>query len=195
MTRLKEPEFAIKTECIFLPLILLAAVFFRLWKPDSVPPGLTHDEANNVHDAAAVLDGVRPFYFPVAQGKEPLYPYSVAGLMVLLGRSPWVMRLTSVIWGLLLLAISYAWARRAFDPAVALCTAAGLAVSFWPVSTARMGLRAITLPVLFAASAHLFWLCRGERTARGCCAAGRISVSGIEFGDWRAIRGKLNRFP
>lgn len=168
MTRLKEPELArkFKTEWIFLPLILLAAVFFRLWRLDSVPPGLTHDEANNVHDAAAVLDGVRPFYFPVAQGKEPLYPYSVAGLMALLGRSPWVMRLTSVIWGLLLLAVSYAWARRAFDPAVALCTAAGLAVSFWPVSTARMGLRAIALPALFAASAHLFWLGKGERATR-----------------------------
>jgi 4-amino-4-deoxy-L-arabinose transferase-like glycosyltransferase len=146
-----------QAERVFLLLILLSAAFFRLWKLDSVPPGLTHDEANNVHDAVGVLDGVRPFYFPVAQGKEPLYPYSVAALMALLGRSPWVMRLTSGLFGLLMVLMAYAWARRAFDPVTALLTAAGLAVGFWPVSVARMGLRAITLPALFTTAAYLTW--------------------------------------
>ena len=46
-----------RAEWAWLLLILLAAVALRLWRLDSVPPGLTHDEANNVHDAAAVLDG------------------------------------------------------------------------------------------------------------------------------------------
>jgi 4-amino-4-deoxy-L-arabinose transferase-like glycosyltransferase len=140
-----------------LLLILLAAAFLRLWQLDSVPPGLTHDEANNVHDAAAVLDGVRPMHFPVAQGKEPLYPYSVAALMAVLGRSPWTMRLTSALWGLLVVVLSYAWTRRAFGPVIASLTAAGLAVGFWPVSTSHMGLRAITLPALFAVAVYCLW--------------------------------------
>jgi len=146
-----------RAEWALLITILLAAAFLRLWQLGSTPPGLTHDESNNVHDAAAVLDGVRPLYFPVAQGKEPLYPYSVAALMALLGRSPLVMRLSSAIWGLLLAAVAYAWTRRAFGPAVALLATAGLAVSFWPVAASRMGLRAITLPVLFTASAYFLW--------------------------------------
>lgn len=160
-----------------LLLILLAAAFLRLWQLDTVPPGLTHDEANNVHDAAAVLDGVRPAYFPVAQGKEPLYPYSVALLMAALGPSAWAMRLTSAFWGLALVVLSYAWVRRAFGPAIALLTAAGLATGFWPVATSRMGLRAITLPVLFTAAVYFLW--RGGKWANGRIgesANGRESV-------------------
>jgi 4-amino-4-deoxy-L-arabinose transferase-like glycosyltransferase len=98
----------------------------------------------------------------VAQGKEPLYPYSVAALMAVLGRSPWVMRLTSAMWGLLLVAATYSWVRRAFDTEVALLTAAGLAVGFWPVTTSRLGLRAIALPVMFAASAGFLWCAIGR---------------------------------
>ena len=157
-------ERAWRSEWLWLLLILLAAAFLRLWRLDSVPPGLTHDEANNVHDAAAVLDGERPLFFPVAQGKEPLYPYSVAALMAVLGRSPWVMRLTSAIWGLLLVAATYSWVRRAFDTEVALLTAAGLAVGFWPVTTSRLGLRAIALPVMFVASAWFLWGAIGLRS-------------------------------
>ena len=137
---------------IWFALILALAAALRLYRLDSVPPGLTHDEANNVHDAASILHGVRPFYFPVAQGKEPLYPYSVALVMAITGSSPFAMRLTSAFWGLLLVVLSYAWAKRAFNYPVALWMAAGLALSFWGVSTSRMGLRAIALPVFFVAS-------------------------------------------
>ena len=65
-------------EWALLALILCLALALRLWRLDSVPPGLTHDEASNGHDAAAVLRGVRPIYFTVGYGHEPLYPYSVA---------------------------------------------------------------------------------------------------------------------
>jgi len=133
-------------------LVLLLAVALRLWRLDSVPPGLTHDEANNVHDAVSVLRGARPFYFPVAQGKEPLYLYSVALMMALVGPTPFAMRLTSAFWGLLLVVLTYAWTRRSFGRPTALWAAAGLSLSFWGVSTSRMGLRAITLPVLLTAA-------------------------------------------
>ncbi|MBN1316662.1 MAG: hypothetical protein JXA42_14385 [Anaerolineales bacterium] len=145
------------SEHILLILILLTAAFFRFFALDKVPPGLTHDEANNVHDAASILDGIRPFYFPVAQGKEPLYIYSAGGLMALVGRTPWTLRFSSAIWGMLLIIITFTWVRKAFDKSTALVTSAGLAVCFWPVTTARLGLRAVTLPVLFTAFTFLFW--------------------------------------
>jgi 4-amino-4-deoxy-L-arabinose transferase-like glycosyltransferase len=172
-----------RTELTWLLIILLVAAFFRLWRLDSVPPSLTHDEANNVHDAMAVLDGVRPLYFPVAQGKEPLYPYSVAAHMSLLGRSPWTTRLASAAWGLSLILLAYAWTRRAFGPTVALLTAAGLAVGFWPVATSRMGLRAITLPVLFTAAIWFLW--QGGESAHwrvGESADQRVSESATRRG-------------
>jgi 4-amino-4-deoxy-L-arabinose transferase-like glycosyltransferase len=142
----------IRWKWTWFALILALAATLRLYRLDSVPPGLTHDEANNVHDATLILHGVRPFYFPVAQGKEPLYPYSVALVMAIVGPSPFAMRLASALWGLSLVVLSYVWAERAFDRSVALWTAAGLALSFWGVSTSRVGLRAIALPVLFVAA-------------------------------------------
>lgn len=133
-------------------LVLCLAGALRLWQLDDVPPGLTHDEANNVHDAAFILRGVHPLYFPVAQGKEPLYLYSVAMVMALAGSTPLAMRFTSAMWGVLLVALTHAWARKAFGRSVALWAAGGLALSFWGVSTSRMGLRAITWPVFLTAA-------------------------------------------
>jgi 4-amino-4-deoxy-L-arabinose transferase-like glycosyltransferase len=145
-------------EWALLALIICLALALRLWRLDSVPPGLTHDEASNGHDAAAVLRGVRPIYFTVGYGHEPLYPYSVAPVMALLGANDTTLRLTTVGWGLALILLSYGFARRLFGPLPALLTAAGMATSFWCVMTSRVGLRAITLAATFTASAFCFWM-------------------------------------
>lgn len=144
--------------CSLVILILFLATALRLWRLDGVPPGLTHDEASNGHDAAAVLRGIRPIYFTVGYGHEPLYPYSVALVMSLLGPTDTALRLTTVGWGLALILLSYGFARRLFGPMPALLTAAWMATSFWCVMTSRVGLRAITLATIFTASALCFWL-------------------------------------
>ncbi len=138
--------------------ILLAGAALRFLFLSEVPPGLTHDEANNVYDGAGVLAGIRPLFFPVAQGKEPLYPYSVAGMMALLGPTPFAMRLTTAFWGMLLLAAAFTTVRRLFDLPEALLATGWLALSFWGFTTSRMGLRAVTLPLFFSLS--LYWLHR-----------------------------------
>jgi 4-amino-4-deoxy-L-arabinose transferase-like glycosyltransferase len=147
-----------KWERALLILILCLAAALRLWQLDSAPPGLTHDEASNGHDAAAVLQGVRPIYFTVGYGHEPFYPYSVAMVMSLLGSTDIALRLTTVGWGLALILLSYGFTRRLFGPLPALLAAAWMAVSFWCVMTSRVGLRAVTLVVTFTASAYCFWL-------------------------------------
>lgn len=136
--------------------ILAVAVVLRTWQLGSVPPGLTHDEASNGYDAAGVLRGIRPIYFTVGYGHEPLYPYSVALLMSLLGPTDTALRLTTVAWGLIVLLLSYATARRLFGPLTGFVTIGWMAVSFWCVMTSRVGLRAITSTALFAASAYSF---------------------------------------
>jgi hypothetical protein len=65
--------------------------------------------------------------------------------------------LTTVIWGVIVLLLSYAFTRYLFGSLVAVITAAWMALSFWCVMTSRVGLRAITSTATFAASAYTFW--------------------------------------
>lgn len=176
--------------------ILIAATALRVWQLGSVPPGLTHDEASNGHDAAAVLRGVRPIYFTVGYGHEPLYPYSVAAVMALLGPTDTALRLTTVGWGLALIVVSYAFTWRLFGPLPAVFTAVWMAVSFWCVMTSRVGLRAITSAVTFTASAFCFWqafprLSRRipRRTIRNSRSEIRSSQSAVRNWAWWALSG------
>ncbi|MBN1889731.1 MAG: glycosyltransferase family 39 protein [Thermoflexales bacterium] len=144
---------------LFLPVaILLAAAFLRLWQLGDVPPGLTHDEAGHGQDAIAILHGARPIYQTVGYGREPLYDYVTAAVMALLGRSDYLaLRLSSAALGLLTVALSYAWVRRAFGGWEALISCAWLAGSFWAVSISRQGLRSSLLPPLLAGAVYAWW--------------------------------------
>lgn len=160
--------------------ILLLAGALRLWRLDEVPPGFTHDEAGHGHDAAAILNGARPIYETVGYGREPLYDYWVAGLMMLGGSPGRVLRFSAVPLGLMTLMVSYAWVRRAFDRPTALATTALQAASFWSLATARQALRSGLLPVLFTAAAYFFWRgwggarqAEGTRAKRSLCALPR----------------------
>ncbi len=153
----------------WLLLILLTAVSLRLYQLNSVPPGFTHDEADHGITAVAILNGAREIYFTVGHGREPLFDYATAGLMALLGQKGWVLRGTAVFFSLLMIGGMTAWTRLAFNKRVALLTAAGLAVGFWPVMAARQGLRSIALPALFGLALTFFW--------RG--------LQKVESGDWR----------
>jgi hypothetical protein len=73
----------------WLLLILLAGALLRIALLTEVPPGLTHDEADHGLDAWGVINGVRPLYFTVGYGREPLYDYSTAGLMAFLTLRSW----------------------------------------------------------------------------------------------------------
>lgn len=141
----------------WLVAILLAAALLRLAALDDIPPGLTHDEADHGLDAWGVVNGVRPLYFTVGYGREPLFDYSTAGLMTFLGPSYMAGRLTAAFFSLILVAGTYAWIRRAFNGRIALIAAAGVAVSFWAVMTGRQALRSVTFPALFALAVYFYW--------------------------------------
>ncbi len=138
-------------------LILLVAAYFRLHMLDEVPPGLTHDEADHGLDAWEVVNGTRPIYFTVGYGREPLYDYATAGLMAFLGPTFLAGRLASAYFSLLMIAGTIAWVRAGFGRRVAILTAAGLAIGFWPVMTGRQVLRSITLPTILVLGFILYW--------------------------------------
>jgi len=144
-------------ELAVLIVILIVATVLRTWRLDSVPPGLTHDEAGHGHDAISILDGNRPIYETVGYGREPLYDYLVAGLMAVGGRTREVLRFSAVPLGLMTLFAAYAWTRLAYDNAVALASLALQSVSFWSLSTGRQALRSSLLPVLFTTAVTFYW--------------------------------------
>jgi hypothetical protein len=162
----------------WLVIILLAAAFLRFVALDEIPPGLTHDEADHGLDAWGVVNGIRPIYFTVGYGREPLYDYGTAGLMSFLGPSYMAGRLTAAFFSLVLVAGTYAWSRRAFDERVALLSAAGVAVSFWAVMTGRQALRSVTFPALFALAAFFYWnALKISRRHAGSFSGSRFSSS------------------
>ncbi len=135
-------------------LILLVGAILRLVALGSVPPGLTHDEADHGIDAVGVLEGHRPLYFTVGYGREPLFDYATALVMLVVGRNSLAGRLTAALFGITLLVLVYVWTRLATQNRwLALATMAGLALSFWGVSTSRQALRSVTLPVLYMVAA------------------------------------------
>jgi 4-amino-4-deoxy-L-arabinose transferase-like glycosyltransferase len=164
----------------WLILILLAAAFLRLAALDDIPPGLTHDEADHGLDAWGVVNGIRPLYFTVGYGREPLFDYSTAGMMNFLGPSYMAGRLTAAFFSLILVAGTYAWIRRTFDDRAALLAAAGVALSFWAVMTGRQALRSVTFPALFALAAYFFWTAL-QRSGRrpNTKSASQLSVTNL----------------
>jgi len=140
-----------------LAAILLLAFALRVWQLTSIPPGLTHDEANHGREAIGILDGVLRYFFPLNYGSEPLYSYTVALSMAALGRGLFALRLVNVVFGLAAVAITAAWAAPRLGRPAALLGAALLAVSFWPLASSREALRAGMLPFFMGLAVWAFW--------------------------------------
>ncbi len=165
---------------LWLLLILLVAAVLRFAFLNEIPPGLTHDEADHGITALSILEeGTREIYFTIGYGREPLYDYASAVTMALFGVSPFTGRATAVGFSLLMIAAMALWTRRAYDDRIALMTAAGLAVGFWPLMTARQMLRSITLPALFVLALYFFW--RGAEKAADDSAETSLSAKLIPF--------------
>ena len=144
--------------------ILFIAAFLRLYGLVHLsPPGLEHDEVANWLIDQQILQGNHAVYFTDAYGHEAGFHYLQSAFISLLGDHALALRLPAAFAGLLLIAVSYALAQRLFDRKTARFSAALLAVLFFPVFYSRLGLRAITLPLVSGMSAYFWW--RGWRNA------------------------------
>jgi 4-amino-4-deoxy-L-arabinose transferase-like glycosyltransferase len=153
--------------------VLLVAGFFRLWRLDSVPRGLSHDEANNGLMAKEVLDGYHPVFFEIYTGVEPGLIYPQAMAFWLLGAGALTERLVSVSFGLLTVALTYVLANRLFRSwLVALFSSLLVAISFWQVFVSRLALRAVTMPALEILTLYFFWRGLESRRLRDWALAG-----------------------
>ena len=154
---------AVWWELLAVLAIFLVALALRTYRLHEWPPGLFNDEAANGLDGLAVLRGERPIFFPRNTGREPLFLYLQAGMMALLGPTPYALRLTAAIVGALAVPAAYWMVRELFwgSPVgprrVALWSALFMAFGYWHISLNRIGFRANMLPLLAAVTFALFW--------------------------------------
>lgn len=167
-----------------LLVILLVALFLRVYELGHIPPGLHYDEAANVILAADIAEGKsHPIFIEAYTGKEVLFFYLAGAFMRLLGASALSLRLTSALIGVLTVLITYQLAREMFAHQgaedsrwLALFSAALLATSYWHITLSRYGFRAISQPLLQALTLWCLWrgLRRGSRSW--------LALSGLFFG-------------
>jgi 4-amino-4-deoxy-L-arabinose transferase-like glycosyltransferase len=157
---------------IWLMIILLIALFLRVYHLDSLPHGPYYDEAANGLLGADIAQGrSRPLFIQSYTGKEVLYFYLVAGVMKLLGVHTFALRLTSALISVLTVGLTYVLVREMFATEgeervqwLALFSAALTATSFWNVIVSRYGLRAISQSLLQTLTLYFLW--KGLRRER-----------------------------
>jgi len=87
---------------ILLILIVLIAFFFRLWRLNSVPPGLYIDEAMNGNDAInAIKTGNLKVFYPENNGREGFFINLISLSFLILGASTWAIRAVPAVIGIL----------------------------------------------------------------------------------------------
>ena len=146
-----------RAERILPIFVLLAAIFLRLFRLDTVPGGLMFDEAWNGRDTLKVIAGEWPIFFTVNSGREALFIYLQAISVALLGQTSLALRVVSAILGIFTVVAAYLLAQRMFNARVALLTCGWLTISLWHVIFSRIGLRSISLPLFLAVGFYCVW--------------------------------------
>ncbi|TSC75707.1 MAG: hypothetical protein G01um101430_201 [Parcubacteria group bacterium Gr01-1014_30] len=148
-----------KKTLIFLLIILAIAAFFRLWRLDSLPPGLWPDETAYVNDAIETLEtGDFKVFYPENHGREGLFMWLLAGFFSLFGISVLSFKIVPALIGILTVLGIYLLAKELFrNEAISLLASFFLAISFWHVNFSRIGFRAILLPLVLTFAFYFFF--------------------------------------
>ncbi|HLG68987.1 MAG TPA: glycosyltransferase family 39 protein [Chloroflexota bacterium] len=151
--------------------VLLLAAFFRLHRLDQVPVGLAPDLAFDGMDARDILAGHLGVFFPRDNGREALFEYVQTLILAGAGFRPLSFAYAGAAVGMLGVAAAYRLWKALFGARAALLGAALLAVSFWDVTSNRIGFRVNSLLPLVALSLYFLWrmLVSGSRRHAVCC--------------------------
>lgn len=150
-----------------LTAILVLACVVRVHDLGADPPGFFADEASYGYNAYKILHtgedehGARmPLFFKAfGEYKLPVYTYSQVPFIAAFGLSELPVRLTSAFYGVLTVAALYLLAKRLFDDeAVALGSAAVLAILPWHIHYSRTGMgENVTFVFFLVLSLYLFY--------------------------------------
>lgn len=137
-----------------LCVILVVALFVRLYRLNSFPPGLNGDELFNAMDALRI-GREWPIFFEGNFGREALFFYLLAPSLRLLGETVFALRLPAVLLGIGSVLLTYGIGRNGFNRSVGLLASALMAVSLWPVMESRWALRSVSLTCFTALTVYL----------------------------------------
>ncbi|MEL6404890.1 MAG: glycosyltransferase family 39 protein [Chloroflexota bacterium] len=171
-------HFSRRATLILMTLILLGSAFLRFYGLGAMAELLHGDEAYYGLDALSLVENPRlQVYFPANTGREGLWMWLLAPMVAGLGATPFALRVTSALVGILTIAACYRLGRESLGQQAGIWTACAMAVLYWHVQLSHIGLRVITLPLMGAlAFAVLF---RAHRLGRGWWLAG--TLVGITF--------------
>jgi 4-amino-4-deoxy-L-arabinose transferase-like glycosyltransferase len=170
-------------------LVVLVAASLRLYRLDEIPPGLCLDTAYTGVGASRILQGEFPIFFQAAWGGniEPLYMYVLAPFLLLLGKTPFVLKFVSATLGILTVPVLYVLTRELLGSRmVALLASFLLAVSYWHLNYSRMGREIVLVPLVILAT--LWLLLRALRTGRWTDFAWAGVSLGIGLYNYQPVR-------
>ncbi len=131
----------------FTIILLIVGIFLRLYRVDSIPPHLSNDEISIAYDAYSIANSgkdehgnIFPLSFPsYGTYKAPLYIYILAPLELLFGNTELVVRLPSIIAGLLtILVIGLITFELTSNRQIAIWSSVLLSITPWHIYASRM---------------------------------------------------------
>lgn len=172
----------ISSRAVLFVAIILLALFFYYYNLSGVPAEMDSDHAEKLLDVNdIVVRGLRPIFLERNTGREPLQFYLTAAYVWLSGHRIDHMALKSItaLMGVLVVVGTFFLARELFDDEVAFPTAALIAISKWPVTIARMGLRFPFTPVFIAPFAFFLFRALKRKSRNDFLMAGFFLGAGL----------------
>ncbi len=152
-------------ELALVALLALVAIFFRIYRLTTMPPGIFIDQTNGALDALAVLEGRQASPFGTSWYEIPtMYVYFMLGMFKLLGTTWLALVLASVVPAVLTVLAVYPLARTLFGVPSALAAMAFMAFNRWHINMSRWGWIEVSTP-LFQVLCVLF-LVRAAKNRR-----------------------------
>ena len=175
MTLIKQKPLAIPhRQLLFSSAILLGAAMVRLWQLEQMPVGFHIDEAFHLLNAQKIAAGQAfPVYLTGNYGNEPLFAYTAALMLKLVGPVSWAGRLASAWAGVLGVAFTIRAGREMF-PGTTIGLAAGfvLATLYPHLHFSRYGSQPILAPLAAAGTLAAVWCGVRLRSSRAYALAG-----------------------
>jgi 4-amino-4-deoxy-L-arabinose transferase-like glycosyltransferase len=160
-----------KKEYLVLALLVLLALALRFYQLESIPVGLSGDEAEDGYVAKRILRGIEyPIFIAGSFGEEPMHTYLVALSFAMWGISLWAVRFFPALLGVITVPVVFWLAKELFpvegraSSLIGILSAFFVATSYWHIIYSRFGLEVVTLPLF--SSAVILFLWRGIRSGR-----------------------------
>lgn len=154
-----------KTTLILFVLILVLAIFLRVFRLDSVPPALFGDEVDVGYQAYSLLKTGKdltgrflPFYIKsLSEYRTPLYIYSAIPFVGVFGLNEWGVRLPAVFWGITSIIGIFLLGRKLIKTKTGLIAMFLMSISPWHLQYSRASFE-VTMLISFLIFGVYFFL-------------------------------------